>query len=157
MPKTPTLCCILVLHEFRVVFMLYKRFLCVFYFPCCIFYVVWNCLYLTFSFLVIWNWKQRGLAWCEHFPDSGISCNQIRRTWSLVACPAGFLTRVYYKLSLFNFLFSVFFKLKVLHCVSLILSFLVFWNYFIFRFASYISVLYKRFVFFKVEKSVDHW
>ena len=69
------------------------------------FRVVWNCLSLTFLFRFFETKNsaaeasgktetKTGLAWCKHLPELGRSCNQIGRTWSLLACPEGFLTRV---------------------------------------------------------------
>ena len=88
-------------------------------YACCIFRVVFFVLYEIF---ILWLFLSRFLetesktdfTWCKHLPDSSWSYNQIIRVWYLLACPAGFLIRVYYKLSLFNFFFSSFLNLKML-------------------------------------------
>ena len=66
------------------------------FYACCIFCVVIFvlCEIVFFSFPpIFWNWKQNRSCLIQASSWSVLSWNQIRRTWSLLACPAGFLER----------------------------------------------------------------
>ena len=71
-------------------FVLYEsRVVCVLYFC-----VLWNCLSLKFSSPLYWNWKQNGSCLVPEYSLVESILKPFRRTWYLLACPLGFLTRV---------------------------------------------------------------
>ena len=119
------------------------------------FCVAWNYLSLTFYFPLF----ETESKWVSL--DASIFLSQVdpeiksRRTWSLLDCHPGFLTRVYYKLSFFNCLFSVFLFFET---QSIALSLFSFFPFHFFEMTSFldlcvVSVCYINVLYFSKEKN----
>ena len=114
LPKRPPCVLFLVLCKFRDVWVLCKCVVCLLYFPCFIFCVVWNCLPLIF-FYVFFTLKAkrvslREIIFLSRF-DPAIKSEEHYTFWPFLQA---FWRDFYHKLSFFKFFFSNFLKIKML-------------------------------------------